>query len=89
MTAYRVSNAAADDIEAIVEYTIAVFGKVQAIAYHASIERTFQVLAEFPRIGRPTYDLEEGLYRFPHKAHMIFYLRGRSYFHRACVACTG
>lgn len=73
MTTYLISEAAARDIETIVEFTMTAFGKFQAISYHASIERTFQILAEFPRIGRPTFELMDGLYRFPHKAHVIFY----------------
>ena len=31
------------------------------------------MLAQFPRVGLPTYDLLPGLYRFPYAAHTIFY----------------
>jgi plasmid stabilization system protein ParE len=43
------------------------------LKYHLAIESRFELLAQFPRIGLPTYDLLPGLYRFPSKAHMIFY----------------
>ena len=73
MPSYRLSAEAAVDVERIAEFTVGTFGALQAVKYHASLERTFQLLAEFPRIGLPAYDVRAGLYRFPHKSHMIFY----------------
>ena len=46
MPAYKISTVAAGDIDDIVDFTVRAFGKMQAVAYHASLERTFQVLAE-------------------------------------------
>lgn len=76
MANYRLSELAAADVESIVEFTVETFGALQAVKYHASLERTFQLLADFPRIGLPTYDLRPGLYRLPHKSHTIFYTHG-------------
>ena len=73
MPGYRLSAEADLDIEAITEYTIGAFGPMQAIKYVAALEQSFETLANFPRIGLPTYDLRQGLYRFPHQSHVIFY----------------
>jgi toxin ParE1/3/4 len=45
----------------------------QALKYHLALESRFELLAQFPRIGLPTYDLFPGLYRFPYMAHVVFY----------------
>ncbi len=37
------------------------------------------MLALFPRMGLPTYDLRDGLYRFGHKSHVIFYTLNPDY----------
>jgi toxin ParE1/3/4 len=73
MPAYRLSNATVADLEAIGSYGFETFGTTQALKYQLAIEARFEMLAQFPRIGVPTYDLLPGLYRFPYAAHMIFY----------------
>ena len=73
MPSYRLAPDAFEDLVDIADIGIARFGQLQSAKYHASLERTFDILAGFPRIGSPSYDLREGLYRFPHKAHVIFY----------------
>jgi toxin ParE1/3/4 len=73
MTSYRLSGEAAADIESIGDYGVTNFGFAQALKYHLALESRFDLLAEFPRIGIPTYDLRPGLYRLPYKAHVIFY----------------
>lgn len=73
MPGHRLSAEAEQDVEDTTEFGVVNFGRNQAIKYHSSILRTIEILALFPRIGLPSYDLREGLYRFPHKSHMIFY----------------
>lgn len=73
MPSYRLSAEAAADIEGLGDYGLATFGLAQSLKYHLALESRFELLAEFPRIGTPTYDLRPGLYRYPYKAHMIFY----------------
>jgi len=73
MPSYELSIKAAADIESIGYDGMAVFGLAQALKYQLALESRFELLAQFPRIGLPTYDLLPGLYRFPYKAHMIFY----------------
>jgi toxin ParE1/3/4 len=74
MPGYRLSVEAAVDLESIADYGVAAFGLAQALKYHLALESRFELLAQFPRIGLPTYDLLPGLYRFPYAAHVIFYL---------------
>jgi toxin ParE1/3/4 len=73
MPGYRLSLEAAADLESIGDYGIAAFGLAQALKYHLALESRFELLAQFPRIGLPTYDLLPGLYRFPYMVHAIFY----------------
>jgi toxin ParE1/3/4 len=73
MPSYELSIKAAADIESIGDDGLATFGLAQVLKYQLALESRFELLAQFPRIGLPTYDLLPGLYRFPYKAHVIFY----------------
>ena len=74
MPEYRLSNAAVADIETIGMEGVGQFGFAQALKYHAGLESRFELIAQFPRIGHPAYDLEPGLYQFLYRSHMIFYM---------------
>jgi plasmid stabilization system protein ParE len=65
MPGYRLSVEAVADLEAIGDFGIATFGLAQALKHHLALESRFELLAQFPRIGLPTYDLLSGLNRFP------------------------
>jgi toxin ParE1/3/4 len=73
MPSYELSIEAAADIESIGNNGVTTFGFAQALKYQLALESRFELLAQFPRIGMPSYDLLPGLYRFPYQAHMIFY----------------
>jgi toxin ParE1/3/4 len=73
MPSYRLSVEAAADLESIGQFGVATFGLAQALKYLLALESRFELLAQFPRIGLPTYDLLPGLYRFPYTSHVIFY----------------
>ena len=73
MPSYWLSAEAVIDIEAIADFCFVTFGLTQALKYHLALESRFELLAQFPRIGIPTYDLRVGLYRYPYEAHTIFY----------------
>jgi toxin ParE1/3/4 len=79
MPGYRLSTEADEDIQHILRYGILNFGVAQALKYHSGLESRFELLAQFSRIGMPTYDLSPGLYRYPYKAHMIFYTIGEDH----------
>ena len=74
MPSYKLSAEAVRDIEGIGENGMSKFGLAQALRYHLGLESRFELLAEFPRIGLPTYDLRAGLYRWSYQSHTIFYM---------------
>jgi toxin ParE1/3/4 len=49
------------------------FGRYQADAYLAGLERTFALLADFPRIGQSANELVARYRRFRFQAHVVFY----------------
>ena len=73
MADFRLSERAERDFIEIYDYTEVTFGAYQADAYHAGLEGTFDLLANFPRIGRPADKIMPGLHRFRFQAHAAFY----------------
>ena len=51
MAKFRLSQLARNQIRAIGRFTEREFGLYQAKAYHAGLERTFSLLADFPKMG--------------------------------------
>jgi toxin ParE1/3/4 len=70
---YRLSVRAHADILDIYAYSEAKFGHYQAEAYHAGLERTFGLLADFPGIGVAADELIAGFRRFRFQSHYVFY----------------
>ncbi|OIP45451.1 MAG: type II toxin-antitoxin system RelE/ParE family toxin [Deltaproteobacteria bacterium CG_4_10_14_3_um_filter_60_8] len=70
---YKLSNAAAQDIEDILEQSLAEFGLLQTEDYFNSLTNCLQLLADHPKMGRAADDIRPGYRRFPHKSHLIFY----------------
>ncbi len=57
----------------IARFTAKQFGSYQARAYHAGLERTFGLLADFPQIGADAGELLTGARRFRFQSHQVFY----------------
>ena len=74
MADYRLSRRAATDLEAIAEFTINRFGIEQARRYRDELKACFENLAENPTIGRRAEQLANGLRRFEHRSHIVFYV---------------
>jgi toxin ParE1/3/4 len=72
MASFRVSDRARADLVDIYNFTESNFGAYQAEAYHAGLERTFGLLADFPRIGQLVDELAPGYRRFRFQSHFIF-----------------
>ena len=70
---FRLSERAERDLIEIYDYTEETLGAYQADAYHAGLERTFDLLADFPRIGRAVEEIAPGFRRFLFQAHTVFY----------------
>ena len=73
MADFRLSQRAENDLIEIYDYTEQTFGVYQAEAYHAGLERTFDLLAHFPRIGRLMDEIAPRVRRYRFQAHMVFY----------------
>jgi toxin ParE1/3/4 len=70
---YRLSAQARNQIRDIGRFTKRRFGDYQATAYHTGLERTFRLLADFPKMGVAADELLMGARRFRFQSHIIFY----------------
>lgn len=70
---YKLSRQAERDIEQIYQYSIAQFGVTQASDYLNELERAFELLAEFPRMGRSAEIMRPNLRCHQHQSHIIYY----------------
>ncbi len=70
---YKLSNAAAQDIEEILEQSLAEFGLAQTENYYDSLTNCLKLLADNPEMGRAADEIRPGYRRFPHKSHLVFY----------------
>jgi toxin ParE1/3/4 len=73
MGSYRLSLQARSQVRDIGRFTKRRFGVYQAQAYHAGLERTFGLLADFPKMGVAADELLIGVRRFRFQSHVIFY----------------
>lgn len=76
---FRLSERAERDLIEIYDYTEETFGAYQAEAYHAGLERIFDLLANFPRIGRSVEEIAPRVRRFRFEAHTVFYTEESDY----------
>lgn len=70
---YNLSEAAAGDIEAILENSLITFGVRQTEDYFAALTQCLHLLGDNPEMGTPADDIRPGYRRFPHESHVIFY----------------
>lgn len=70
---YRLSVAAARDVEQILERSMADFGWSQTERYYASLRRCLDLLGENPAMGMKADELKLGYRRMAHESHVIFY----------------
>ena len=73
MAEYRLTVRAHADVLSIFAFSDEKFGRYQAEAYHAGLERTFGLLADFPGIGVAADEVVPGYRRFRFQSHYIFY----------------
>jgi toxin ParE1/3/4 len=74
MADYVLSNAADGDLAEIYVYSYRSFGEAQADAYYLDLSGCLRMLADNPRLGRPSGLSRQGLLRHAHAAHVIYYL---------------
>ncbi len=70
---YRLSTAAANDINNIYDYTEYKFGEKQAIKYLTGLDEQITLLAEYPDSGRMRDEVRKGLMSFAYQKHIVFY----------------
>jgi len=72
---FELARAALADLDAITDYTIERWGKMQSATYLDALEALLADLARRPLIGRKRGDLAPGLFSFPFESHVVFYTR--------------
>jgi toxin ParE1/3/4 len=60
-------------MRAIAKYTVEKWGAAQAIRYARDLERSFQLLAERPGMGRECVEIDTRLHRHELGKHVVFY----------------
>lgn len=73
MPDFRLSIRAEADLIPIYTESEAQFGTYQAEAYFSGLRRTFELIAEFPRIGLRSDEIAPGHRRFRFQSHYEFY----------------
>jgi toxin ParE1/3/4 len=71
--AYRLTNAAAEDVAAIFVRGAAEYGLAQAEKYHAGLERIFEFLAANPRAARERDEFSPPVRLHPFGVHIVVY----------------
>ena len=72
---HRITQRAERDLLDIYRYTVETFGPNQADKYLRELEAVFELIAEYPRVGR-TYEGETR--QFVHGKHIILYRIGQT-----------
>lgn len=73
--AYRLTQAAAQDVVDIYRLGLARFGVRQADAYHALLERSFRYLSDNPLAARERLEISPPVRIHPVQAHLVIYQR--------------
>lgn len=71
---YCLTRKAAQDIRAIYRRGTELFGLRQAALYHQSLETTFRLIANNPRLARLRTEINPPVRVHPHGSHLIVYL---------------
>lgn len=71
---FRLTGQAETDIIQIYRYTAGTFGLAQADAYHARLERTFQIIDDQPRLARERREISPPVRVHLCGAHIIIYI---------------
>ncbi|MBR0555140.1 type II toxin-antitoxin system RelE/ParE family toxin [Ciceribacter sp. L1K23] len=71
---FRLSGEAEEDIIAIAEHGISVFGRAQAKRYHTELLALLGLIGENPRMARERTEIVPPVRLLPFKAHLIVYV---------------
>jgi toxin ParE1/3/4 len=70
---FRLSERSERDLIEVYDCTEQTFGAYQADAHHAGLDRTFDLIASFPPIGRAVDDIAPGFRRFRFQAPLQYF----------------
>ena len=70
---YKLSEAAASDIEAILTRSVLDFGVERTETYFQSLTHCLELLGDNPEMGSSVDDIRQGYRCFLHKSDVIFY----------------
>ncbi|MFK4822745.1 type II toxin-antitoxin system RelE/ParE family toxin [Ochrobactrum quorumnocens] len=70
---FSLSVQAEEDIIAIAEHGIAIFGPIQAKRYHSDLFNTLDLIAKNPQMAREREEISTPVRIHPFKAHLIVY----------------
>ena len=70
---FKLSGAAARDIEIILERSMIDFGIRQTEQYYNSLKKCLEHLGKNPKMGVDVVDIQFAYRRFSHQSHVIFY----------------
>ena len=70
---YKLSEAAADDLQDILFRSLLDFGVEQTETYVQSLTRCLELLGDHPEMGRTIDEIRTGYRCFLHESHVIFY----------------
>ena len=70
---YKLSEAAANDIEAILTRSVLDFGVERTETYFQSLTHCLELLSDNPEMGSTVDDIRQGYRCFLHESHVIFY----------------
>ncbi len=73
MIIYKLSTAAAADIDNIIEYGIENYGLKRASAYAYGLSEAIETLCDHPKLGRRVNNLATDVRRIDYQSHMVFY----------------
>jgi toxin ParE1/3/4 len=71
--AYRLTQAASDDIAAIFIEGLMLIGLAQADKYHDGMTAAFEFLADYPRAARLREEIDPPVRAYNYKSHLIVY----------------
>jgi toxin ParE1/3/4 len=70
---YKLSAAAAQDIDALLSRSLLDFGLPQTEIYYQSLQECLRLIGENPELGIAIDDIRAGYRCFPHQSHIVYY----------------
>jgi toxin ParE1/3/4 len=73
MRGYKFTPNARAALDVLLSHSLLNFGKPQTDRYMEGFQRTFELIAQFPGIGRRAGNLKTGLHHYRYESNYIFF----------------